>query len=61
MILSGGGSNLLGIERYFRDQFKMPIVKAAPLSKFSYPVNLEPLTPELNSYLAVALGLALKE
>lgn len=61
MILSGGGSNLLGIERYFRDQFKMPIVKAASLSKFSYPVNLEPLAPELNSYLSVALGLALKE
>jgi len=60
MIISGGGANLLGIEKYFKDQFNMPVVRATPLSKFEYPPILEPLAQELNSLLAVSLGLGLK-
>jgi Tfp pilus assembly PilM family ATPase len=58
-ILSGGGANLLGIQKYFQEQLGIPVVKAAPFLRFEYPPLLEPLAPELNSTLAVALGLAL--
>ncbi|OGY97679.1 MAG: hypothetical protein A2855_00385 [Candidatus Liptonbacteria bacterium RIFCSPHIGHO2_01_FULL_57_28] len=58
-ILSGGGANLLGIQKYFQEQLGVPVVKAAPFLRFEYPPLLEPLAPELNSTLAVALGLAL--
>lgn len=58
-ILSGGGANLLGIQKYFEEQLGVPVVKAAPFLRFEYPPLLEPLAPELNSTLAVSLGLAL--
>jgi len=60
-ILSGGGANLLGIQKYFEQQLGVPVVKAAPFLRFEYPSVVEPLVPELNSTLAVALGLALRQ
>jgi len=60
MILTGGGANLLGIEKYFKDQFQRTVVRGTPLSKLEYPPILEPLGQELNSFLAVAIGLGLK-
>lgn len=60
MILTGGGANLLGIEKYFKDQFQRTVVRGTPLSKMEYPPILEPLGQELNSFLAVAIGLGLK-
>ncbi|MEK7608834.1 MAG: type IV pilus assembly protein PilM [Patescibacteria group bacterium] len=60
-ILTGAGSNLLGIQKYFQDQLGVPVVKANPFVKFEYPRELEPLVPELNPVLTVALGLALRE
>jgi type IV pilus assembly protein PilM len=60
IMLTGGGSNLLGIEKYFKDQFGRTIVRGAPLSRMEYPPSLEPLGQELNSLLAVSIGLGLK-
>ncbi len=60
-ILSGGGANLLGIQKYFGDQLGVPVVKAAPFLKFQYAPLLETLAPELNPMLAVALGLTLRK
>lgn len=60
-VLSGGGSNLAGIERYFTEHLGMPAVKAVPFSKFEYPPTIEPLVKELNPFLSVSLGLALRE
>jgi type IV pilus assembly protein PilM len=60
-ILSGGGANLLGIERYISQQLGIPAVKASPLTRFEYNPLLEPVSHELNPYLSVALGLALRE
>ncbi len=60
-ILSGGGANLLGIEKYFTSQLGMPSVKASPFARFEYPASLEPLLPELNPEMSVALGLVLRE
>lgn len=61
LFLTGGGASLLGIQKYFGDQLGMPVVKAAPLLRFEYPAFIEPLVPELNTKLSVALGLPLRE
>lgn len=61
IVLSGGGANLLGIEKYFEREMALPVLKAAPFVKFEYPPAMEPLTLELNPLLSVALGLTLRE
>ena len=61
VILAGGGANLIGIEKYFEKQFAIPVVKAAPFSKFEYSPDIAPFVPELNPILSVALGLGMKE
>lgn len=59
-ILTGGGANLLGIQKYFEDQLGIPTVKAAPFLRFEYAPILEPIVPELNPLFSVALGLTLR-
>ncbi len=61
LIITGGGANLAGIEKYFEKEFNFPVIKASPFTKFEYPSVVEPLLSELNPTLTVALGLALKE
>lgn len=61
LILSGGGANLAGIEKYFEKEFNFPVVKASPFLRFEYPSLMEPLLTELNPIFSVALGLTLKE
>ncbi len=61
LIISGGGANLFGVEKYFEKEFSFPIVKAAPMLKMEYPGVIEPLVGELNPLLSVALGLTLKD
>jgi len=61
MILSGGGANLLGIEQYFEKEFTFPVVKANPFAGFEYAPEIQPLVPELNPVMSVALGLGMKE
>lgn len=60
-ILSGGGAELTGIEKYFEAQLGVPAVKAAPLVKLEYPSSIEPLVKELNPLFGVSLGLTLRE
>ncbi len=61
IVLSGGGANLLGIEPYVERAFGIPTVRIAPISRFAYPLEMEPLVNELNPVLAIALGLGIKE
>jgi len=61
LILSGGGSNLLGIQKFFSDEMGIPVVKAAPFLRFEHSSLIEPLIPELNPKFSVALGLPLRE
>lgn len=61
IVLAGGGANLLGIEKYMEKEFSVPVVKAAPFSRFEYADNIAPFVPELSPLLAVALGLGMKE
>jgi type IV pilus assembly protein PilM len=60
VMLAGGGANLLGIEKYFEREFGVPAVKAAPFVRFEYPREIQPLVPELNPVMSVALGLGMK-
>lgn len=61
VILAGGGANLLGIEKYFEQAIGLPVVKAAPFTKFEYAPEIAPFIPELNPLLTVALGLGIKQ
>jgi len=61
VILSGGGANLLGIEKYFEGQMGLPVKRADPLSKISYPPEMEPIIKDLSPHLTVALGLGVKQ
>lgn len=60
VVLSGGGANLLGIEKYFERECGMPVVKAAPFLQFDYASAVAPLVAELNPVMTVALGLGMK-
>lgn len=61
VVLSGGGANLLGIEKYCEREFGMPVVKAAPFLQFEYAPEIGPLVAELNPVMSIALGLGMKE
>ncbi|MFH1246481.1 MAG: type IV pilus assembly protein PilM, partial [Candidatus Liptonbacteria bacterium] len=41
ILLAGGGSNLLGLEKYISDSFGIPAAKAAPFMKFEYDNKIE--------------------
>lgn len=61
IILSGGGSSLLGIEKYVSDAFKLPVVKADPFSRIICPPEAAPLMSELGPPFSVALGLGIRQ
>lgn len=61
VVLSGGGANLVGIEKYFGREIELPVVKAAPFSRFEYDPSLEPLVSVLGPTMSVAMGLTLRE
>ena len=55
VVLTGGGANLSGIEKYFEKEFAIPVVKASPFSRFECPDEILPFIPELGAAMAVAL------
>ncbi|HVM76732.1 MAG TPA: type IV pilus assembly protein PilM [Candidatus Paceibacterota bacterium] len=61
MVLSGGGANLLGIEKYLEREFGIPVVKSDAFSKLIYPETIAPFVPELGATMGVAIGLGLKD
>lgn len=60
VILTGGGANTLGIEKYFEKEMGMPAKKAKPFSNFKYPPKIGPLVDALGPSFSVALGLGIK-
>lgn len=60
-VLTGGGANLLGAEKYFTEQLEMPALKSEPFAKIKYPPEIEPFLKELGPFFTVALGLGIKE
>ena len=61
LILSGGEANLPGLKKYIEGQLSLPVLRAEPFSKISYPSSIEPLVKELGPLLAVAIGLGIRE
>ncbi len=61
IILSGGGSKLIGISDYFNSQFNLPVSIGNPFSRVSYPSNVETLIRELGPSFSVAIGLGIRE
>lgn len=59
VLLTGSGANLRGIEARLGTALQLPVARAAPIYRVEYPAGLEPLLPELNPSLSLAIGLAL--
>ncbi len=61
IILSGGGANLLGLEKYASEYFGLPAFKADPWKLISLPPEAAPVASELGVSLSVGLGLGIKQ
>lgn len=60
VILTGGGSVLMGIEEYAAGVLQKEVVRAHPFDKVGYPAFLEETLREAGPSFAVALGVALR-
>ena len=60
LLLTGGSASLLGLDAHCERQMKLPVVKANPFAKISYPNGVDPLISELGASFAVSLGLAVR-
>ncbi len=60
VILAGGGSKLVGIDKYFAQEMNLPIEIANPFTKVKYNSSLEPLIKDLAPVLSVAIGLGIR-
>lgn len=61
ILLTGGGANLLGIDKYFNEQMNLPVIIGNPFLKVEYPAKIEPIIKELGPSFSVAIGLGIKE
>ncbi|EKE15929.1 MAG: hypothetical protein ACD_11C00074G0004, partial [uncultured bacterium] len=59
-IISGGSSNLTGIDRYFQNMLGVEVSRVNPWEKISYDKKLAPVIDKIGSSFSVALGLALR-
>lgn len=60
LILSGGSSNLSGLEKYFQNMVGLEVVRANPWNKVSFDPKVAPHISKLGDSFSVALGLALR-
>ncbi|MEX2033400.1 MAG: type IV pilus assembly protein PilM [Candidatus Colwellbacteria bacterium] len=60
IILAGGGANLLGVEKYVAEEFRLPALKASPFTKIGHLPLMAPFTGNLGAPLAVSLGLGMR-
>ena len=58
LLLTGGGANLLGIEKYIVSQMGLKLVSPQLFGSLDYPPGLEPTLKSLTNSLSVAVGLA---
>jgi len=62
IIVSGGGANLLGIEKYVSSQMGgLPTIRANPFDKIMHSQDFSPFSNTLGPPLAVALGLSMRQ
>ncbi|MBI4193135.1 MAG: type IV pilus assembly protein PilM [Candidatus Colwellbacteria bacterium] len=60
IVLTGGGSLLVGFTEYAGKQFDVPVEQANPLARIIYPGALTPIEAQTGAFLSVALGVALR-
>jgi len=62
IILTGGGANLNGLDKYYSDSLLMPVIKGDPFSWgiISYHPNLAPIIREIGTNLTAACAVAFK-
>jgi type IV pilus assembly protein PilM len=63
VILTGGGANLNGLDKYYAQTLAMPVVKGDPFSWgiISYNPNLAPIIRDVGSTLTAACAVAFKK
>lgn len=59
--LIGGGSELIGIDKFIEDRLKMPTVVGNGLLFISYPPSIEMVSKDIKTRFATAIGLAIKK
>jgi len=62
IILTGGGANLNGLDKYYSDTLFLPVIKGDPFSWgfVSYHPNLAPVIKEIGTNLTAACAVAFK-
>lgn len=61
VILSGGGANLPGLDRYAAQEFGVTCERADPFAGLELPKGMDAVRSELNPLFSVAIGLGLKK
>ncbi len=61
VILSGGGANLKGLERYAEQELGIPVARANPFANVTLPQGMDAIRNELNPLFSVAVGLGLRK
>lgn len=61
LILSGGSSNLVGLEDYLENKLKIDVMIGNPWARVAYPLILESILKEIAPKFTVAVGLAMRE
>ena len=63
VILTGGGSNLQGLEDYYSKQLALPVIKGDPFSwgLISYNPNLSPIIKDIGPSLTSACAVVFKD
>lgn len=61
VILSGGGANLRGLERYAAQELGISCERADPFTRLVLPQGMDAIRNELNPLFSVAVGLGLKK
>ncbi len=61
VILSGGGANLLGIEKYVAMQFQLQVLKADPWKIVEFPSAAAPILTNEGGPLSVSIGLGIRQ
>jgi len=60
IVLSGGTSSLLGIDKYFKNALGVNVVRGNPLRRINYDERLETAIEKIKPRFSVCVGLALK-
>ncbi len=60
ILLTGGGSSLIGLSAFIEASLARPVSQATPFSKVEYPAFIDEVLKEVGPTFSVALGVALR-